>query len=399
MYQHVAKRGSYLLAGERDGVALVGRTDGAASGAHCQYAVGVLDRERGTLTLCPAGGHMARMEVRVPGVEYRDGPAEDAPEPQTEAERRALRYEKTKALVAEFGSVRRRRQMNTMAAAQVDAGRVAGADALHGMLGLAGDKAAAEGMTKDQLLRASEARRNVPPHDPGATVPWLAYPWGELCPEGAQASLWTAELLEAARDDAAREALAAGRRFNGYVRSRVPALAGIRDQGARARAARSLAYLHVLMEAHRMPGVVAVPDGGVAQLAEKHGVPEGALDAALATFFVRQPDPKGRDGEAFVRSQERKTLLVGYILVLALAAEGYVLEAKLFDDLRHTLKVEAKALSAHARELGCDVKAAKDKARDGSAMYKCLLLSDRADKSRRLQDCFPKPKLVRGPRK
>lgn len=52
---------------------------------------------------------------------------------------------------------------------------------------------------------------------------------------------------------------------------------------------------------------------------------------------------------AATQLQDKKTLLLGYVVVAALAAEGYKMEPKQFDALRYALKMDARALSSHAR--------------------------------------------------
>lgn len=86
-------------------MALVGHAHEGASGGACQYAVGVYNKRKGTLTICPADCDMTRVEVRVPGANYA---AEEAPSSRAtdDANKLEERREKTKALVAE---VRHRR--------------------------------------------------------------------------------------------------------------------------------------------------------------------------------------------------------------------------------------------------------------------------------------------------
>lgn len=69
-----------------------------------------------------------------------------------------------------------------------------------------------------QILATAHMHRNIPPHEPTATRAWLAYPWDELCPEGAAHSLEVDRLLRAAASEEELAALQEEKRFNPYVR-------------------------------------------------------------------------------------------------------------------------------------------------------------------------------------
>ena len=99
VHQHVSKRHHYVVAGEREGVALVGETSGAGEGPASQFAVGLLDRASGKLRVClPEGLGFACMEVRVEGVDYVAGGRADGRADELTREERVAR---NKALVAE----------------------------------------------------------------------------------------------------------------------------------------------------------------------------------------------------------------------------------------------------------------------------------------------------------
>ena len=78
-------------------------------------------------------------------------------------------------LVEQFGSTRRKRQLTAKENAVVRADAVGGADALHDMLKTAADRAAESNMTKDDIIKQTQALRAIPHHHPEATKPHDAY--------------------------------------------------------------------------------------------------------------------------------------------------------------------------------------------------------------------------------
>ena len=78
-------------------------------------------------------------------------------------------------LVEQFGSTRRKRQLTAKENAVVRADAVGGAEALQDMLKSAADRAAEANMTKDDIIKQTQALRAIPPHHPEATKPHDAY--------------------------------------------------------------------------------------------------------------------------------------------------------------------------------------------------------------------------------
>jgi hypothetical protein len=78
-------------------------------------------------------------------------------------------------LVEQFGSTRRKRQLTAKENAVVRADAVGGAEALKDMLRSAADKAAESNMTKDEIIKQTQALRAIPPHHPEAVKPHDAY--------------------------------------------------------------------------------------------------------------------------------------------------------------------------------------------------------------------------------
>ena len=81
----------------------------------------------------------------------------------------------TYRLVEQFGSTRRKRQLTAKENAVVRADAVGGAEALKDMLRTAADKAAESNMTKEEIIKQTQALRAIPPHHPEAVKPHDAY--------------------------------------------------------------------------------------------------------------------------------------------------------------------------------------------------------------------------------
>ena len=59
--------------------------------------------------------------------------------------------------------------------------------------------AAAQGLSKDEVMRKASASRNLPPHEPTATTPEDAYPLALLIPPVAMSALDLDAFFKAAR--------------------------------------------------------------------------------------------------------------------------------------------------------------------------------------------------------
>lgn len=141
------------------------------------------DKKTGELIVNPIpSGRIIRMEPRARSLNYSAASpgASDTQEAALAEQRRAQNMR----LVEEFGSQRRRRQLNAQKAAQVDAGQVTAGGAILEMI--ASQNVAAE--TKEEVIARSLAVRNIPPHHPGATTAEDAYRLREVIP----ASIWDA---------------------------------------------------------------------------------------------------------------------------------------------------------------------------------------------------------------
>jgi DNA-directed RNA polymerase I subunit RPA49 len=296
------------------------------------------------------------MEPRARSLSYAaasaGGPAGDA----DAAAAAALRRERNAALVEQFGSQRRRKQLAAAKSAQVEAGQVSGGGAVLGMIASAGAGAA----TKDALIAASLAQRNLPPHHLDALTAEEAYRQDEIVPGAVAGALETANLFLAQERPEYRAELAAEGTFGGgYVLSRLAALAAP-EAGVRQARARCLAFLGHLLKLLRQRGSgLRVKEGeGLAELAARLKMAPGVLDGVLDAFYVAEPGDEegggGGGGRRWSLPKERRELMLAWALVLAVRAEAQsTLEADAFRALVAELCMRPADVVARLREAGC----------------------------------------------
>lgn len=343
----------------------------------------MFDRATGALKVAPIkGGRVLRMEPRARGLDYA---AAAAAAPPAEA---ADRRERNARLVEEFGSQRRRRQLAAAKSAQVEAGAVSGGDAVLGMIASAG---AGLG-TRDAVIAASlSANRNIPPHHPGATVADEAYIFDEIVPPSLADALEVRRLFPAENKPEYAEELRKGKVFGeAYVLSRLAALGGC-DRDTREARGRCLVLLGHLLKLFTGPGggsVVRVREGeSVGDAAERLRMAPSVLEGIFDLFYARETR---EDGERYVMSKEKRNLMLGWVLILALRAEPHsVLDPEGFAALAGELKMRATEVGALYRELGCvTLRVAGE--RGGT---KVSLLPPAAEEGKTLANYFPGLKL------
>ena len=437
----------------RDGVRFEGRTAVGRPGfARPSYAVGVWDPKRRELTLAAASSSgqapPLRLEPRVDGLDYDarwDGDSDVAGRNAAEGSeesptaRRAREKGATRDLVAAFGSGRRLRQLAARERGAVGDDNVGEAEGVAGLLTEARGKLAEAGLDKASVMAAvAESKQSVPPHVPTATTAEDAFPFDRACPAAARRALVTSDLLAFARKSneelglggTVKEeegATAAPTRLElrpAVVRRLLLAPGGLRSdvQAGRIAVAESkgrwlswfsalFSYLSTCRDTERIP---TTEEGGLGALADRLNTPLAVLDSLLPLFSTRvEPGPdEGRPGDEFgdtggkgarrprlVRDRRGRDLLLASTLLAALGACGWRLGGNQVDDVRFSLKTDAKAIAVSLRSLGCDVVAEKETARDGSRLYSASLLQRArlgagADGKRTLAEAFPKPKRM-----
>lgn len=298
----------------------------------------------GRLELMPAeGGKILRLEPRVHGQSYEARGVTTVIEAgkQKEANMR---------LVEEFGSQRRKRQLKAREAGKVEAGHVSAGQAVLGMIAQAGEAA---GMTKEEVIKASLAQRNIPPHHPEARTAEEAYRSDELVPLSIRDGLEITKLFPAENKAEYRETLKSSGMFGeGYVLSRLPLLC-TSDVAVREERARMLCMLGHLLKLYSKYGLIRTKaEGGLAEAADRLKIGASVLEGMLDLFYTEEPSYDG--SSKYLVSMEKKSLLLGYILVLAVRVEhSCLLEAEHFQALADELRLKPNELVQRYRELGC----------------------------------------------
>ncbi|KAI7844622.1 hypothetical protein COHA_001712 [Chlorella ohadii] len=352
-YAHSERRNQYqLVARTKRQVDFVGSTASAeySSALPCRYALGVFTRQGGSsgssstgrLEVMPAeGGKILRMEPRVRGEQYAPRDTVTAIEPGR------LR-EANMRLVEEFGSQRRKRQLKAREAGKVEAAHVSAGGAVLGLIAGVGEAAA---MTKDEVIKTSLAHRNIPPHHPEAATAEEAYRADELVPLSIRDGLEITKLFPAENKTDYREQLRSSGMFgDGYVLSRLGVLRSAGSTEQREERCRMLALLgHLLkLQAPRW-GVLKSGAGGLEELAEKVKVAPSVLEGLLDLFYSEEC---GHEGAKYLLSKEKRSLMLGWILVLAVRLEqGCVLEPEALQALSEELKLRVLDVVARYRPL------------------------------------------------
>jgi DNA-directed RNA polymerase I subunit RPA49 len=312
--------------------------------------LGRYNQATGELTVVPVrGNQILRMEPRARGVDYsaRSGDTTEQQDGKTAAQ---LRREKNAKLVQEFGSQRRKRQLSASKAAQVDASQVSIGDEVLRMISSAGSAV----MSRETVIEASLAMRNIPPHNPLATTAEEAYPLESIIPRSIFDALEIDKLFEATSSPEHMASLLKSKTFGaGFVLSRLASLRNSTDDIAADRA-RCLAMLGHLIKLYTLPGRSLrsrADDGGLSTLATRLNIAPSVLEGILDTFYSRDV---GFDGETFTLNNEKRNLLLGWILILAVRAEPHcTLDPPVLESLTAELKMRKTEVMAHYRELGC----------------------------------------------
>ncbi|KAF8062017.1 hypothetical protein HT031_004277 [Scenedesmus sp. PABB004] len=396
------------------GATLVGTTQAPPQAAadKATYAVGLYNRQTHTLRLAgAAGGCVVRVEAaaahardaEVAGVRPAAAEQRRAPRERDLATRRA----EARKLVEAFGSTRRKRQLKQREEAAVQVDRNADEERLALLLEEVTARATATGETRQEIMARVGGARVIPTHDPAARSPGEAYRLGAMFPDSLLAALNIGQLLHAAEKADDRLKLATKGAVPGYVMSRLTRIADAADQAERKRRARALALLAALLQlATGRPRLALKPPrpaeeeggkprpGGLEELAWSLKLGRrDVLEPLLGMFYNKTMDG---GGVSFVREEVKQQLLLMHVLVVALAAEGWVLPPAQFEGLRKELKMTAGDVVSRFRELGCVCTAAKlaGAGADGTpgaavTAYTVALLQDG---SKTLEESFPKSK-------
>jgi len=308
----------------------------------------------------------------------------------------AERRERNARLVEEFGSQRRKRQLASAKAAQVDATQVSSGDAVLGLIATAGRNLG----SRESVIAASLAHRNIPPHNPAAHTAEEAYRMEDIVPVSVADALEVRRLFPAATKPEYCSELRSSKAFGeGYVLSRLTVL-DTNDQDIREERARGLVLLgHLLKLLTGRQGAVVrgrPSDGGLAVAADRLRMAPSVLDFILDLFYTQESataESSELGDVRFVLSREKRGLMLAWALVLAIRIEPYcVLEPNAFEALSTELKMRAGEVALQFRELGC-VTIRTTAGGGGIAGYKVSLMPAAKEEEKTLADYFPALKL------
>lgn len=322
----------------------------AAAWQPCSYALGVYDKEKGTLQLVPlAGEKILRMEPRVRGMSYEWTDEEERVE-----DTREQSLLKRRMLVETFGSQKSKMRAQRMERGIVKEDALGDTEDMESLFQEAGENEAL--LTNEQALQQANLSvvRNVPPHDVSANTPEGAYPLDKLIPAEEWENLDTRELKTAAKK-AKDEELLRQQKYPNFVLSRLRRIRVEGDKEGNDRRAKILVYLRHLFTFHATPHYAvrkAASDPG--RFSQETGIPGIIVSSFLERFAGESTTDSLNKSEIRIQSKQHKDLLTSYCLILGLAVDDFQADPY---DMALELKQTVNTIRPYYRELGCKFEA------------------------------------------
>ncbi|XP_030490687.2 DNA-directed RNA polymerase I subunit rpa49 [Cannabis sativa] len=287
----------------------------AAAGQHCSYALGVLDKETQTLKIVPiASNKIFRLEPKIRGLV---GQKSEQTEPSK------LKSEQMEELTNHYGTIRSRREAEKLRVLHKEHDPSSQRDLLGTINQIA---------VKKEDIGSSEVHgsRNTPPYNSAAATPQEAYPLEKIIFEGE----WDF-LLEDIYDLLQTETEVTWDAYPTFVANRIHKLHEIKDEEEKKRLSCVFSYITHLVkfkDKHSMDHFSS---------AKKHRLPRIILQKFSSMF---------EDPDSHKLSPDKHSLLISYVLVLTLHADGF--RANL-TDIAKDLKLDTGTLREHYEHLGC----------------------------------------------
>ncbi|KAI7985080.1 DNA-directed RNA polymerase I subunit rpa49 [Camellia lanceoleosa] len=283
----------------------------------CNYALGVLDKESQTLKIVPiASNKIFRLEPIVAGSDsYEKEPSKE----ELRVEERADKIRELKRMYSTLKSVKQDKKRQTLyrkenPETQEELDRK--------IEGIKINKEALESV-------GSHNARNVPPHDTSATTPQMAYPVDMIIFAGEWDYLGDIlELLHVGAEVAPNV-------YPSFVYNRFHKLERIKDEVERTTLACVFSYITHLIkfkDKHSSEG---------SSSAKHHKIPS-ILVQKFSTMFA--------NSESKWLTDEKKDLLISYVLVLTLIADGFQTYPS---DIAKDLRMTTMNVRQHYQNLGC----------------------------------------------
>ncbi|MQL87490.1 hypothetical protein Taro_020034 [Colocasia esculenta] len=305
----------------------------AAQPQVCTYALGVLDKEKQTLRVMPiAANKIFRLEPRV------IGKASGSSEPVEEARNEELN---TEALGEKM------RQLTNLYGAKRDKDIVQKLTTLKKQQDDPNIKERLENQMKDVQINKEtlekdkgETIRNIPPHDPAATTPEKAYLIDKIINKKEWDQLL--DVLEYMQSEETTTEFWQGNGYPSFICNRIQKLEQIQDEEEKKRLACISSYITHLLKffeiASQPRKSLSTVHGGSSSY---DGIPRFTYNKFVKLFA---------DPESYALTNERKDLLISYILVLTLFVDSFETEPL---DIARDLKMTTLSLRPHYELLGC----------------------------------------------
>lgn len=300
-----------------------------ATGSQCNYALGVLDKETGTLKIVPiAANKIFRLEPKIQGLDESDkGPSKEELTEDKKAgikRERLLMYETKKAITKakKVEALYKKEDPSTQMNMEVKLKKIK--------------------INKEVIESAgSHNVRNIPFHDLNATTPDLAYPLDKIIAN----SDWDF-LLDILEYIQSGEDLTPY--YPSFVRNRVHKLASIEDDFEKSKIAGLFSYITHLIkfkDKHSIEG---------SSSAKNHIIP-AKIYQRFSSLFAESDSKRLLD--------EKRNLLISHVLVLTLFADDFKSD---MSDIAKDLRMTVVELRRHFENLGCKLK------REGTALWATL---------------------------
>eukprot|EP00268_Persea_americana_P000970 TRINITY_DN10293_c0_g1_i1.p1 TRINITY_DN10293_c0_g1~~TRINITY_DN10293_c0_g1_i1.p1 ORF type:complete len:431 (+),score=88.91 TRINITY_DN10293_c0_g1_i1:205-1497(+) len=306
----------------------------AAAPQVCTYAIGILDKEKQSLRIVPiTANKIFRLEPRVRGEPHELN--EELPTEKSAARMRDL--------TNLYGTKSAKTQIRKWDLMRTNEGN---ADAKNIIEGMVEDFE----INKESLETTIAHVGNIPPHDVTATSPENAYPLDKIILKGEWSHLVDILELTQLGDAASAVDFCQKNNYPSFVCNRLDKLWRIQDEGQKSKIAGIFSYIGYLLMFKNLPYNIqnSKPTFNNAY-AKHHGIP--------VTLFQKFDKMFGNsDSEAVRMLDEKCDLLIGYILVLTLFADGFKTS---ISDIASDLKMTPMNLRRYYQILGCKLSSAK----------------------------------------
>ncbi|KAL6010480.1 hypothetical protein ACLOJK_000913 [Asimina triloba] len=295
----------------------------AAAPQVCTYALGVLDKETQTLKIVPISANkIIRLEPRVKVPQVLD-------EEDHTIEKKASRADLTN-MFGTKDAKRRARKWDALRQKEVDP------DALRELE----SKINTVEINKEAIEVIDIHVGNIPPHDMTATTPEEAYPLKKIILKGEWDHLSDVmEVMQSCSNATSAVEILQNNDYGTFVCNRVLKLFMIKDEPQKKKLACIFSYITYLLRFRNLPKHLKKPIGVTSAM--YHNIPTALFQRFVKLFA-------GSTGER--ESKDESNLLISYILVLTLHADGFTIN---ISDIAKDLKMAPVYLKPHFLHLGC----------------------------------------------